>query len=273
MLKHAAVCAIIMLLGVQVAQAATTSYLWDSWGGTWSDADKNPATGDGDDKMCWAAAASNVLAWSGWGNVGGMTTTDQMFQYYQDHWTDLGGLPHMGWNWWFDGNYQSEGWSGWSQVDVAGGSFYTTDEFLASCLLSTSTTYAMGNINYLLTNGYGTALGLYTDIDGDGTTEGGHSVTCWGYEYDESTNLYTGLYVTDSDDGLDALRYYGIAYDSTDSAWYLQDFYGTSDIWYIGYEAGLSQMPTVPAPGALLLAGLGTGVVGLMRKKRNQARA
>ena len=56
-----------------------------------------------DDLMCWAAAASNVLEWTGWGVVGGMTNTDEMFQHFQDHWTDLGGSSEYAWNWWFDG--------------------------------------------------------------------------------------------------------------------------------------------------------------------------
>ncbi|HUU42822.1 MAG TPA: proprotein convertase P-domain-containing protein, partial [Planctomycetota bacterium] len=64
-----------------------TSYLLtDFHGGTWSDTEKSP-TNTEDDLMCWAAAASNVLEWTGWGETGGMTTSDQMFAYFQNHWT------------------------------------------------------------------------------------------------------------------------------------------------------------------------------------------
>ena len=56
--------------------------LIDNWGGTLSDAEKDPINTD-DDDMCWAAMAANVLDWTGWGHVGGMTNTDEMFQYYR----------------------------------------------------------------------------------------------------------------------------------------------------------------------------------------------
>ena len=60
------------------------------WGGAWQDAEKSPINSE-DDLMCWAAAAANILYWTGWGNVldGIMHTVDQIFQYFQDHWTCL----------------------------------------------------------------------------------------------------------------------------------------------------------------------------------------
>jgi hypothetical protein len=62
-------------------------------GGTWHDAEKSP-TNEEDDLMCWAAAASNILAWTGWGYPSGTSfaNEDDMFGYYQDHWTDQGGI-------------------------------------------------------------------------------------------------------------------------------------------------------------------------------------
>ena len=85
-----------------VTPTGTSYLLFEHWGGTWSDAEKSP-TNTEDDLMCWAAASSNVLAWTGWGQVGGMTNADQMFAYYQNHWTDEGGTMAFAWNWWFDG--------------------------------------------------------------------------------------------------------------------------------------------------------------------------
>jgi hypothetical protein len=97
--------------------------LIDEWGGTWHDAEKSPTNSE-DDLMCWAAAASNVLQWTGWGAVLGLDTADAIFDHFQDHWTDEGGLMEYGWDWWFDGTNPSQGWSGWSQVDVPGGGFH-----------------------------------------------------------------------------------------------------------------------------------------------------
>ena len=82
--------------------------LTEAWGGAWSDADKNVTDRD-DDKMCWAATASNILQWTGWGLVGGMTTADEMFAYFQDHWTDNSGSAYYGLDWWFDGTNVKQG--------------------------------------------------------------------------------------------------------------------------------------------------------------------
>ena len=56
-----------MFIGILFASnaSATSYYLWDDWGGTYSDAEKSPTNTD-DDLMCWAASAANLLAWTGW---------------------------------------------------------------------------------------------------------------------------------------------------------------------------------------------------------------
>ena len=76
--------------------------IWDTWGGTWADAEKTNINTD-DDLLCWAAATSNILEYTGWGQVGGMTNTDDMFAHFQDHWTDQVGNSYYGFDWWFDG--------------------------------------------------------------------------------------------------------------------------------------------------------------------------
>ncbi|MBN1588540.1 MAG: proprotein convertase P-domain-containing protein, partial [Pirellulales bacterium] len=219
--------------------------LYDHWGGSWSDAEKTPSNYE-DDLMCWAATASNVLAWTGWGQVNGMTNTDEMFGYFQDHWTDRGGLMGYGWDWWFDGTNNSAGWSGWSQVDVAGGGFYPDEYFYNYYVSSSYDSTAMETIDDYLRDGYGVGLGVYTD------TGGGHAITCWGFNYD--TNGYTGIWVSDSDDSkgsdnpTDRLRYYEV--EHSDGRWYLENFYGYYDTWYIGLVQGLAQNPNgaVPEP-------------------------
>ncbi|MBN2216326.1 MAG: proprotein convertase P-domain-containing protein, partial [Pirellulales bacterium] len=233
------------------------SYLiYEEWGGTWCDAEKIPSddgdlwptgyAGADDDWMCWAAAASNVLAWTGWGQVGGMTTCDDIFEYFQDHWTDQGGLMEYGWDWWFDGTNDSQGWTGWSQVDVTGGGFYLGENFDSYHHASYSTSSAVSSIDTYLQNGWGVAIGIYT-------SGGGHAITVWGVSEDASG--YTGIWVSDSDDSKtlssapDRLRYYEVEYSG--GRWYLQNFYG-SNSWYIGAVEALEQyaneQPTPPAP-------------------------
>ena len=229
------------------ATPSGTSYLlYESWGGTWSDAEKSPSNTE-DDLLCWAGAASNVLEWTGWGLVDGMTTTDDIFAYFQDHWTDEGGLMEFGWDWWFDGTNNSQGWSGWAQEDVDGGGFYPTENFNDYFHSQSNDAMAMAAIDDYVHNGYGVTLGLYGP--------GGHAITCWGYNYNpDNPSEYLGLWVTDSDDskyledGADRLRYYEVEY--VGSQWFLQDYYG-SDAWYIGVVQGLAPNEATPvAPPA-----------------------
>ena len=219
-----------------------TSYLlWEHWGGTWCDAEKSP-TNTEDDLLCWAGTASNVLTWTGWGKVGGMTNTDQIFGYFQDHWTDQGGLMQFGWDWWFDGTNGSQGWSGWSQEDVQGGAFYPNETFASYFHSSNNESTALGTIDQYLHNGYGVGLGIYGP--------GGHAITCWGVNYNpDNPSDYLGLWITDSDDSKsttnapDKLHYYEVEY--VGSQWFLQDYYG-SNAWYIGTVQGLEAKEATP---------------------------
>lgn len=75
------------------------------------DAEKRPDNPD-DTAMCWAAAASNVLDWTGWGSEAGFNNADQIFEHYQNHWTNQGGLMQFGWQWFFDGTNLAQGFDG-----------------------------------------------------------------------------------------------------------------------------------------------------------------
>ncbi len=241
----------------------TDYFGYAEFGGTWCDAEKSP-TNTEDDEMCWAATASNVLDWTGWGYAPseGFSGTDDMFAYFQDHWTDVGGNMYYGWDWWFDGTNDKQGEGGWSQVDVAGGGFweppYNFDDY---CHLQLDPDLAMSAIDDYLHAGYGVGLGLYDS--------GGHAVTCWGLRVDETTGDYLGVWITDSDDDKndptpeDQLQYYSVA--RSGGRWYLQDFYGTWDEWYIGEVQGVE--PVAEPAGLALLALGGVGVI--LRRRRS----
>ena len=66
----------------------STYKLYDWHGGTWCDAEKTADNAE-DDLLCWAAAACNVMNWTGWGFVingtQDITNEDEMFRYFQDH--------------------------------------------------------------------------------------------------------------------------------------------------------------------------------------------
>ena len=214
-----------------------SSYLaYEYWGGDWVDAEKSPTNGE-DDLMCWAAAAANVLEWTGWGQVDGMTDTDDMFEYFQDHWTDEGGIMQFGWDWWFDGTNASQGWNDWSQVDVAGGGFYPSESFFSHYRVQSNDSLALAAVDQYLHAGYGVAIGVYNDPYG-------HAITSWGVNYNpDDPSDYYGIWVTDSDDSkrwddpADRLRYYEV--EEVSGRWYLQGFYGSDD-WHIGVVQALA---------------------------------
>ena len=155
-------------------------------------------------------------------------------------------------------------------MDDPGGGFWTGYSLNDQYLFSSSDEYALSNIDYLLDESYGIGLSL------SGPT--GHAVTAWGYEYNENNGNYEGIYITDSDDGVDELRYYDVAY--TDSVWYLQDYYGYNS-YYISEVHGLSMTPfltegtdssqilgdaSVPLPAPIIL--LGSGLIGFLGMRR-----
>lgn len=197
--------------------------LTDNWGGTWCDAEKTLNDTD-DDLMCWAAAASNVLEWTGWGFVrdpieGEMTNCDQIFEHINDHCNDTGGWAIAAWTWWFNGT----GGPAWNVP--GGGNFwpnYTLDDYYHTYSGNDTLQY----IDEYLSNGWGVAIGVF---------DGAHEITCWGFKYDDTINktenpraYYKGVWVTDSDNSKgynswdpppDTIRYFDVFYNDTGPFW------------------------------------------------------
>ena len=173
-----------------------------------------------------------------------------MFQYFCSRWSDAGGLPDYGFQWWFNGNNPAQGQSGWSQVQYAGGRFFPSQSVSQYVHVAWNESGAMANISQYLRSGYGTTLGIFGP--------GGHAITCWGYDVDPQTQAYRGVFVTDSDDAKsstnppDQLQYYRVA--QSGGRWYLQNYYG-SNAWYISEVVGLARRPSgVPLGGAAVAA-------------------
>lgn len=260
---------LLVMTALPVSSRGASYWGYETWGGTWHDANKTSDNTE-DDSMCWAASAANLLAWTGWGFPPGQAFVgaDDIFLYFQEHWTNEGGNALFGLNWWFEGNDPYEGWegdwTGWSQVEVPGGGFWATAySFEDYYAFTGDDAVAMVALDYLLNNGYGVSI----SIGGPG----GHALTVWGFDYESATGAYLGIHVTDSDDMAGSaapvdpvLSYYGVRYDPSVEKWYLQEFYG-SDNWYIAEVQGLKIFPT-PLPAALWLLGSGLILLGGLSK-------
>lgn len=242
--------------------SASTYYVYTQGDGTWHDANK---TWDGEDyNLCWAAAASNILDWAGWGKAQ-YTTETLIFQYFKDHWTNQGSLPEHGWHWWVDGTLPPND-PGWSQVDVAGGNFWPGVNFGNAYHEAWGRPWGTNNnllvaVDALFHAGYGVTLAIYTPKTGGGYY--GHALTIWGYEYTDGTGgrQYNGVYFTDSDDNDTALQYYAVSRNN--DLYYLTGYSGGG--WFIGGVEALGQNP-VPLPPTLLL--FGSGLLGLVGWRR-----
>jgi PKD repeat protein len=232
---------------------------------SWCDAEKSPPSdgegwdeitpGANDDKKCWAAAASNVLEWTGWGYVvdNGLKyiNSDDMFQEFIAHWTDYGGWAYGAWEWWIDGTVDSD-MKAEIQLD-GGGNFwpsYDPDGWIFVDKLSDGGNMAQALQKYL-NLGYGVTLSIRKESD----EESGHAITCWGFQYDPNYDamgnpelFYKGIWITDSDDDKDdpnppdTLQYFDLVYDGW---WHLHSYplYSGSDDYYIDRVDALQPFP------------------------------
>ncbi len=220
-----------------------SSYMLHKYHGyTWVDAEKRlgddgkgigPGPGEDDDLLCWAATATNVLEWTGWGLVGGMWDTDAMFDAHKGIWNDTGGWMDASWSWWLNGVDPGPP----RKVVAGGGNYWSSVTWTDYFHDETDKAKTMTAIDDWLRAGYG--VGIFI---------GGHCITIWGFNYnstfDKSTNphdYYLGIWVTDSDSHKGSppypsppyahgreypnhLSYYEVEWNSTGNYWYTPNY-------------------------------------------------
>ena len=213
---------VCFLFGCAAPGAAVGKYvdaiIWAdgvSAAGGWKDVDKSAAD-PGDDLMCYAASAANLIAW--WQERSGLvssapTKLEDIWGEYVSHRQNghMGGDPVAALNWWFSGVYAptndaeaarslfnkvSPGADVITLQPFKGFYFdqYGLDKEMLSSLFSYSDVLENDYLGDLLSAGAGVSLLLQPE--GNSMM---HAITLWGAEYNEAGYL-SKLWVTDSDD-------------------------------------------------------------------------
>ena len=168
-----------------------------------------------DSNLCWAASASNVLHYTGWGAQAdeSLTSPDAIFQQYIGYFNDNGLNSEDGFRWFFSGINLLQGSSYGAQVENGYGLYgFLPDYAPGSLMRAYSIIYDSSQPNdldavlTLLRKGWGCtlSLGSYKPY-GDGyRRSNGHAVTLWGYLRKKSfgapdPNDYTAFLISDSD--------------------------------------------------------------------------
>lgn len=159
-----------------------------------------------DANLCWAAASSNMLRFSGWGSEAGFQTEDDLFESFISAFTDAGGSYTYGLDWFFNGYYAMQGNDGWAQLRAPGESGKYLSEYPTDSLYQTyEISNHIDNLRPVLDAlerdcAVGISIGNYLSS----FRIGGHAITLWGYLHDTSASPYSkeaypAIFISDSD--------------------------------------------------------------------------
>ena len=159
-----------------------------------------------DANLCWTAASSNMLRFSGWGSEAGFRTEDDLFESFISAFTDAGGSYTYGLDWFFNGYYAMQGNDGWAQLRAPGESGKYLSEYPTDSLYQTyEISNHIDNLRPVLDAlerdcAVGISIGNYLSS----FRIGGHAITLWGYLHDTSASPYSkeaypAIFISDSD--------------------------------------------------------------------------
>ena len=174
------------------------------------DAEKTAVSNDGDNELCWAAAAANTIHYTGWdqtADADSFKTPDDLLDLFRNEFDDAPGNTLFGFEWFFNGTYQPQSWPSWAHVrsfGSSGGYFTNYSSVSVSEYISTYDSHKkLNDVLDRLERGCG--IGISLDwVNNNGERQGGHAITLWGYICDRdfpdsNAEHYTALIVSDSD--------------------------------------------------------------------------
>lgn len=209
---------LILLLSVLpgICNAATLWSAGVSAEGGWFDANKEHVRGsEGDDLLCWAVVASNLVAWWQQQNPelvpAGTPQGEAVWQLYRSAFENEGSDPDQGIRWWFSGQYvQQQPGGGFRCASLrnpeAGGYYRQSPVVLEDWLYNKRWAGVTAeHLTEVLYRGFsrGDAFWMGASCRRPDGTPFMHSITVWGVDYecaDDGKLRIAAIYMCDSDD-------------------------------------------------------------------------
>ncbi len=207
MIKNLAITVFLTLGGLASAATYWVEGVTPQHG--WYDADKDSRDVG---NMCWAATASNMLAW--WQDRNpqfkqmGPQGHQAIWNTYRKAFPNSSGEPFYVLQWWFNGVLATDkikltdfgkGQGGYYKqlTESCGRAFPGTD-----LKWETVADNSSERLRELISQGYAVAIGIRRLDDFNKITPVWHMLSLWGVEYDEETHQVTAVYLTDSNDSM-----------------------------------------------------------------------
>lgn len=165
---------------------------------------------DSDWDMCWAAVASNLLHYTGWGANAGFGSEDYLFDVFTSRFSNSASNISSALFWFFNGVNPKQDLYYYAQVDDG-----TYGDFLGyypkvpyeNVIKRVNIEEQQSNLSTitgLLEENYGIGLGISFLDKLDGMRQDGHTTSLWGYVREKSdSSKISYLFVSDSDSDFD----------------------------------------------------------------------
>lgn len=173
---------------------------------TFIDTEKT-ARSDGDESLCWAAGASNILYYTGWGARAGFKDEDDIFDAFASSFTDNGSHQENAMAWFFNGaalqrNSFTYGAARVKNYPDSGGFLRNYAYDMVSGYSYIREASHWNGIYNLLRKNYGISPGI--NLAEDNQIVGSHAITLWGMMIDTALDIndpdrYQGVMIADSD--------------------------------------------------------------------------